>query len=106
MGVNVPASANVLPLRVHGKCAWIDYTLDECPKQIHIILAFTCNDEKNRNAFIILCPGNCGEEWDGILEFALDDKKPDEIVIHMDEHNLGHLITAAWSPKLRVVPYE
>lgn len=103
MGIALPDGTNVTPVRVHGKCAWVEWTVDEQPSQLHIVLAYTCDDEQFRNAKITLNPGNCGEEWPGLIEFANDDKTADEIVVYMNENNLGQILVDAWNPDLMVV---
>ena len=106
MGFSLPAGTNIEPVRVHGKKMRVTSTLDECDNAIHLLLSFTCSDDKHRNVFLVLNSGNTGDAWDALLEFATDDKKPDEVVVWMSEHGLAELLEKAWSPRLRVVPYE
>lgn len=106
MGVSMNEDVPVAPLRVHGLRARMTYTLDNCVCQLRMLLAFTGSDEKTRNTFIVVGPTEAGEQWDALCAEVVDDKTADEIVVWMYDNDLGPVIDKAWSPGLRVVPYE
>jgi len=98
MGVDVTTTPH--PVRVHGRRVWREWTADDCPCQVHLVIRYDCTDDKQRDAKMIVDAGAVG----GTDNFRLlwewiPGHTADEVAMKIEQYGFGGIFEGAFNPK-------
>ena len=109
MGVNIPVVTPIVPMRVHGHKHWLTYGADEQPSEYHVVIQYADGETNMGNTIVTINPGlltslDIADKWEVLVAAYESGKKPDELVVAMEQYEgLLEVFAKAWRPGLVVV---
>ena len=109
MGVNIPIVTPIVPMRVHGHKHWMTYGADEQPSEYHVVIQYEDGETNMGNTIVTINPGlltslDIADKWEVLVAAYESGKKPDELVMAMEQYEgLLEVFAKAWRPGLVVV---